>query len=155
MSDSDLLASLGALTGAPGTPAVNPANEPANIRNGGAKAQQAYTTALQFEQVLVNQLTQQLTANAGIGGDGSSDDSSSDGSDSSSLLGSGPAASEYAQLLPGTLTSSIMGSGGLGNLADTLAAAIDPAINEPPTTSMSTAAAPTTPGATPVGGATA
>ena len=157
MSTSDLLASsIGALTATPGTPAVNPATEPANIRNGGAKAQQAYATALQFEQVLVNQLTQQLTASAGLTGDGSSSDgSSSDGGDSSSGLGSGPAAGEYAQLLPGTLTSSIMGSGGLGNLADTLAASIDPAINQPSSSPVPGSAAASASGATPAGGATA
>ncbi len=131
MSTPDLLASLGALTTSSAAPAINPATEPANIRSGGAKAQQAYATALQFEQVLVNELAQQLTASATASD--SSGDSSGDSSDSSSLLGSGPAASESAQLLPGALTSSIMGSGGLGNLADTLAASIDPAINNPAT----------------------
>jgi hypothetical protein len=134
MSTPDIFSSLGALTTGDSVPAINPATEPANIRSGGAKAQQAYATALQFEQVLVNQLTQQLTSSADLTGDSSDDgsgDGSTDGTDSSSLLGSGPAASEYAQLLPGTLTSSIMGNGGLGNLADTLAAAIDPAINDP------------------------
>lgn len=133
MSTPDPLSSLSALGAAGSVPVINPATEPANIKSGGAKAQQAYTTAMEFEQVLVNQLTQQLTASANLSGSDSSDDGSDD-SDSSSLLGSGPAASEYQQLLPGTLTSSIMGSGGLGNLADTLAASIDPAINDPSTT---------------------
>jgi len=136
VSDSDLLSSLGALTTPSTLPTINPATEPANIRNGGTKAQQAYSTAMQFEQVLVNQLTQQLASSANLSGDDSDDgsDDSSDGTDSTSLLGSGPAASEYSQLLPGTLTSSIMSTGGLGNLADTLAGAIDPAINNPTTT---------------------
>lgn len=138
MSDTDLITSLGSLAGPASLPMVDPATEPANIRNGGTKAQQAYSTALQFEQVLVNELTQQLASSANLGDD-SSDDSSDDGSDSSSsLLGSGPAASEYADLLPSTLTSSIMGSGGVGNLADTLAASIDPAINNPSASGTST-----------------
>lgn len=133
MSGLDLTSALGGL-GATTSPAINPATEPANIRNGGTKAQEAYATAMQFEQVLVNQLTKQLASSANLdGSDGSGDDSGS----SSSLLGSGPAASEYQQLLPGALSSSIMGSGGLGNLAETLAGAIDPAINNPPTTTAS------------------
>ncbi len=146
MSTPDLLASLGGLTTSNAAPAINPATEPANIRSGGAKAQQAYATALQFEQVLVNELAQQLTASATASD--SSDDSSDDGSDdstdstdSSSLLGSGPAANETAQLLPGALTSSIMSNGGLGNLADTLAASIDPAINNPTTSKTTSPAA--------------
>jgi len=110
--------------------ALATAQEPANIRNGGAKAQQAYQVGLAFEQVLVNELAQQMTQTIDGAGDDSSDssDSGSD-SDSGGLLGSGPAASEISQLLPSTLTSSIMDGGGLGNLADSLAASIDPAIN--------------------------
>ena len=137
MSGLDLTSALGGL-GATTSPAINPATEPANIRNGGAKAQEAYATAMQFEQVLVNQLTKQLASSANLNGsDDSSDGSGDDSGSSSSLLGSGPAASEYQQLLPGALSSSIMGSGGLGNLAETLAGAIDPAINNPPTTAAS------------------
>src|SRR5271170_5476152 len=131
MSSIALTSALGGL-GTTASPAIDPATEPANIRNGGAKAQDAYATAMQFEQVLVNQLTQQLASSANLDGSDDSSDSSDDSGDdsgsssSSSLLGSGPAASEYQQLLPGALTSSIMGSGGLGNMAETLAAAIDP-----------------------------
>ncbi len=155
MSTPDVSASLGALTTSDSLPVINPATEPANIRSGGAKAQQAYETGLEFEQVLVNQLTQQLTSSMDLTGDGSDDGSgddsdSSDGTNVSDGLGSGPAASEYAELLPGVLTSSIMGNGGLGNLADTLAASIDPSINDPSTTSATTAS-----DAGPTGGTTA
>jgi hypothetical protein len=125
MSGFDPISALGGLSTASTQP-INPATEPANIRNGGKKAQEAYATALQFEQVLVNQLTQQMANSTNLGSD-----DSADGSGSQSLLGSGPASSEIQQMLPGALTSSIMGSGGLGNLADALAAAIDPAINDP------------------------
>jgi len=135
MSTVDPLASLGSITAASGLPAVDPSQEPANIRDGGTKAQQAYQTGLAFEQVLLNQLAQQLTSSADLSGsddgsDGSGDDSG-DGSSSTGLLGSGPASSEISQLLPGALTSSVMSGGGVGNLADSIAAAIDPAINDP------------------------
>jgi len=143
MSGADALGALGALAPSTGAPPINQATEPANIRNGGAKAQQAYATALQFEQVLVNQLTQRLTDSAGLT-DSTGSGSSSDGSDTSGGLGSGPGL--YSQLLPGTLTSSIMSSGGLGNLADTLATAIDPAIGQ--SSGPATTVAATPPGGT-------
>ena len=127
---SSALGGLDPLAGASSPLAT--AQEPENIRNGGAKAQQAYETGLAFEQVLVNELAQQMTSTID-GSDDGSDDGSSDGSSDGSggLLGSGPAASEISQLLPTTLTSSIMDGGGLGNLADSIAASIDPAINDP------------------------
>jgi Rod binding domain-containing protein len=110
-------------------PPINPALEPASVRNGNQAAKNAYQTGLAFEQVLVDQLSQQLAATAG----GSSSDSSSDPSGGSSsdasggLMGSDPASSMYSQMLPQALTSSVMSAGGLG-LAAQLAAAIDPAI---------------------------
>jgi Rod binding domain-containing protein len=109
-------------------PPINPALEPASIRNGNQAAKNAYQTGLAFEQVLVNQLAQQLAGTAGGSSDGSSSDGSSDGSGSSSgLMGSDPASSMYSQMLPQALTTSVMSAGGFG-LAAQLAAAIDPAI---------------------------
>jgi Rod binding domain-containing protein len=102
---------------------------PDNIRNGTPEQKQAYTSALGFEQMLVDQLSQAMASSAS--GDGSSSDGG-DGSDSSdtgssSLLGgSDPASQTYAQLLPTALTSSVMSAGGLG-VAQQLATAIDPA----------------------------
>ena len=120
-----------------GVPPINPANEPAAIRNGDANAKQAYQVGLSFEQVLVDQLTQELASTAtGTGGDSSSSDgSSSDGSsdDSSSasgLMGGDPASSAYASMLPQTLTSSIMSGGGTG-IALQIAKSIDPALAYP------------------------
>ena len=109
-------------------PPINPALEPASVRNGNQAAKNAYQTGLAFEQVLVDQLSQQLAATAG----GSSGDSSSDSSDGSSassggLMGSDPASSMYSQMLPQALSTSVMSAGGLG-LAAQLAASIDPAI---------------------------
>jgi Rod binding domain-containing protein len=110
-------------------PPINPALEPASVRNGNQAAKNAYETGLAFEQVLVDQLSQQLAATAGGSSDGSSSDGSSDTSSSSSggLMGSDPASSMYSQMLPQALSTSVMSAGGLG-LAAQLAGAIDPAI---------------------------
>ena len=111
-------------------PPINPATVPAEIRGGDAKAKKAYQEALGFEDVLVNQLSQELasTVSAPSGSsDGGSDDSSSGGG---GLLGSGDAASSaFSSMIPQTLTNAIMSSGGLG-VAAQLARALDPAIGE-------------------------
>ena len=58
-------------------PPVDAANEPADIRNGNTAAKNAYQEALGFEDVLVQQLTQELAStvtsptNDGSSGDGS------------------------------------------------------------------------------------
>jgi hypothetical protein len=122
--------------GSSSLPIVSEASLPADIRNGGTAAKTAYDEGLEFEQVLVNQLSQQLAAtvssdplsgSSSSGSDGSSDDSS-DGSDTSGLL-SGEA-SPYASLIPQAITQSLMSSGGLGSVADEIARAIDPKIGE-------------------------
>jgi len=112
-------------------PPIDAANEPANIRNGDAAAKKAYQTALGFEDILVQQLTQELAATVTSPSDGSSDGSGGGSSDSGGgILGSDPSMSAFASLIPTTLTQSIMSSGGLG-IADRLAQAIDPAIGAP------------------------
>src|SRR5947209_6752004 len=111
-------------------PPINEALQPAQIRNGGASAQRAYQVGLAFEQVLVDQLSAQLTATTGDSS--SSDTGSSDGSTGSNgLMSSDPASSMYAQMLPQALTTGIMSAGGVG-LAMQLARGIDPALNGPP-----------------------
>jgi Rod binding domain-containing protein len=77
---------------------------PADVRKGGAKAQQMYEAALGFERELVAQLTQGLTDTTQTD-DGSSDDGS-DGTDAVTQL--------YQDMLPGTLADSIQANGGLG-----------------------------------------
>ena len=102
---------------------------PDNIRNGTPEQKQAYTSALGFEQMLVDQLSQAMASSASSDGSSSDGGDGSDSSDtgSSSLLGgSDPASQTYAQLLPTALTSSVMSAGGLG-IAQQLASAIDPA----------------------------
>jgi Rod binding domain-containing protein len=109
-----------------GLPPINPANEPAAIRNGDADAKKAYQTGLSFEQLLVNQLTQELASTA----TDSSGDGSSDSSGASGLMGGDAASSAYANMLPQTLTSSIMSGGGTG-IAMQIAKSIDPALAFP------------------------
>ena len=107
-------------------PPINQANEPSVIRNGDATAKKAYQVGLSFEQVFVDQLTQELAATA----TDSSGDGSGDSSGASGLMGGDAASSAYANMLPQTLTSSIMSGGGTG-IALQIAKAIDPALAHP------------------------
>lgn len=113
---------------------INPLTIPAEIRKQGEKAVSAYAEGLDFEQVLVSQLTKQLSAvaagpdgSASGGGDGSSDASSGA---SGGPFGAGQQAGEYGGLIDGALTSAIMGGGGLGIAAE-VARGLDPAIKIP------------------------
>ena len=117
-------------------PPINPATEPAVIRNGGPQAKKAYEEALGFEDILVNQLSQELasTVSSPDSTDGSaSDDSTGSGSDDSTgsggggLLGSDPSTSAFSSMIPQALSTSIMSAGGLG-IAARLAEGLDPAI---------------------------
>jgi Rod binding domain-containing protein len=121
------------MTGLPAAnlPPINSALEPADIRNGNAQAKQAYQEALGFEDVLMQQLTQQLAATVtSPGGDSSgSGDSSVSSSGSGGMLGSDPSTNAFASLIPTALTQSIMSGGGTG-MADQLARALDPQIGE-------------------------
>jgi hypothetical protein len=112
-----------------GPPPINAANEPAAIRNGDADAKKAYQVGLSFEQVLVDQLTQELASTATDSSGGSSD-GSDDSSGASGLMGGDAASSAYANMLPQTLTSSIMSGGGTG-IALQIAKSIDPALAHP------------------------
>jgi Rod binding domain-containing protein len=106
-------------------PPINQALEPADIRNGNAQAKQAYQEALGFEDILMQQLTQQMADTVTSSSDsGDSSDSSSGG-----ILGSDPSTSAFASMIPTALTQSLMSSGGVG-VADQLARAIDPQIGE-------------------------
>jgi Rod binding domain-containing protein len=115
-------------------PPVNQALEPADIRNGNTQAKQAYQEALGFEDILMQELTQELANTVSSPSDDSSD--SSDGSDDSSddssggILGSDSSTSGFASMIPTALTQSIMSSGGVG-IASQLAKSIDPQIGTP------------------------
>jgi len=119
------------MTGLPAThlPPINAALEPADIRNGNAQAKQAYQEALGFEDVLMQQLTQQLASTVISPGGDSSDSGDSSGSSSGGMLGFEPSTNAFASLIPTALTQSIMSGGGTG-MADQLARALDPQIGE-------------------------
>lgn len=133
-SPTDLLAAGG--LGSSGLSPISPSDLPASVRNGSPAEKQAYTEALEFEQVLVNELAQKLSATVTSEGSGSDDgsDDGSDGSDgaggagsSTGLLGSDSTTSLYASLIPQAMTDSIMADGGLGSTLTTqLADSIDP-----------------------------
>jgi Rod binding domain-containing protein len=86
-------------------PPVDAAVLPPDIRDGAPERQDAYTAALGFEQLLVQQLTRQLaeSARSAMGGD-----------------------SPYASMLPTAMADGIMNAGGLG-LARQLTDAAAPA----------------------------
>jgi Rod binding domain-containing protein len=94
------------MAGIDSLPPLDQSQLPADVRAGGKQAQQVYQVALQFESMLVDQLSTQLAQTSGL--DGSSDDS-----------GDGTNTSPYASLLPSALTNAITSGGGLG-LADQL-----------------------------------
>lgn len=129
MSGSSSSINLGTIGASAGIPNLNVADIPANIRTGGKRAMQAYSEGLAFEDILVSELTQQLSQTMdGSGSAGSSMASGTGataaGSPSGGLLG---AAAGYASLMPQALTSSIMSGGGLG-MAEQFAQELDPAL---------------------------
>jgi Rod binding domain-containing protein len=113
-------------------PTVDAALMPASIRNGDQKAKNAYQTGMAFEQVLVNELSQEMAATVPDGSDdglgGTTDDSSGGGS-SGGLMGGSSGLGAYSSLIPQALSSSIMTSGGTG-VAMEIAKSIDPAIGQ-------------------------
>jgi Rod binding domain-containing protein len=96
---------------AAGLPAVNQALEPAWVRKGSPSTQKAYASALAFEQTLVEQLSQSLTAASGLSGESSSEGESGSGEGGSSA-GAGNA--QLSSMLPQALTAGVMNAGGLG-----------------------------------------
>ncbi len=81
-------------------PPIDQALLPPEVRAGGAEASRLYAAALGFEALLVQQLTSQLAADAGL--DGGAGDAEEAG------------ASPYAALLPDALAQAVSSSGGLG-----------------------------------------
>lgn len=101
--------SLPAANGSVGLPAVNQALEPAWVRLGSASTQQAYASALAFEETLVEQLSQSLASTSGLDGE-----SSQEGAPSSEEGGSSGSDSQLSSMLPQALTAGVMSAGGLG-----------------------------------------
>jgi hypothetical protein len=113
-----------------GLPIVNQALEPASVRNGSPAVQKAYASALNFEAMLVQQLSQALTQGTGLGGEEGSEEGMGGASGGGSEGASGPAGggavnSQLASLLPQALTEGVMRQGGLG-LAKQLVGALAP-----------------------------
>jgi Rod binding domain-containing protein len=96
---------------APGLPVVNQAQEPAWVRGGSASTQKAYSTALAFEEILVQQLSQSLSATSGVAGEGGGEGGSAPGGESDA------GSSELSSMLPQALSAGVMGAGGLGMAA--------------------------------------
>ena len=122
---------LGTIGSAAGIPTLNVADIPANVRSGDSKAMQAYSEGLAFEDMLVSELTQQLSKTMyGGSADGTGDGSGAgpSGSGSGGMLGG---LSAYASLIPQALTSSIMSGGGLG-VAEQFAQELDPTLRRAP-----------------------
>jgi Rod binding domain-containing protein len=89
-----------------GLPPVNPALEPAWVRNGSQATQKSYQTALAFEEMLVEQLSKSLTAASGLESEsGQEGEASAQGGSSSGPLSS---------MLPQALASGVMSAGGFG-----------------------------------------
>lgn len=131
MSSSSSDISLSTIGADSGISNLNLASIPANIRGGNSQAKKAYSEGLQFEDMLVGELTQQL-ANTMYGGQGSDTGSSTDGGSDSTAGSSGSGgllsgASAYSSLIPQALTSSIMSNGGLG-MAEQFAGELDPSL---------------------------
>ncbi len=88
-----------------GLPIVNQALEPASVRNGSPARQQAYARALDFEGMLVQQLSQSLTAVGGLTEDGGEGAEGGAGT----AIGGG-----LSSLMPEALSNGVMSQGGLG-----------------------------------------
>jgi hypothetical protein len=122
------------LSGGAGLPVVNQALEPASVRNGSPARQQTYARALDFEQMLVQQLSKSLTAASGLGEEGEeateggtgleASGSSSEGSSGS--IAPGAMGGGLSSLLPEALSNGVMSQGGLG-LASQLMGDLEPA----------------------------
>lgn len=95
-------------------------NVPASVRENKPGARQAYSTAQSFEELLLNQLSQSLTQNAGLTGEGEGESETGEGGSTGEGEGG-----TVASLLSQALTEGVMHAGGLG-LAGQLMNAVDP-----------------------------
>jgi Rod binding domain-containing protein len=99
------------VSGATGAPAIDQALEPAWVRRGSTATQQAYASALAFEETLVEQLSQSLASTSGLGGESAEGGASSEEGGST---GSGANSSPISSMLPQALAAGVMHAGGLG-----------------------------------------
>jgi hypothetical protein len=111
-------------------PTVDQAREPSWVRNGSATTKQDYQNALAFEQTLVEELSQSLTASSSFSG------GEEEGGEGGSEAAGGALSSE----LPQALASGVLGGGGLG-LASELTRGMMTAAGEKPAAASATAPA--------------
>lgn len=97
---------------AAGLPPVNQAREPEWVRRGTPSTKKAYESALAFEKMLVEQLSQSLAATGGVDAEASQEGEG--GSEEGGSPQAGAGSSELASLLPQALTGGVMRAGGLG-----------------------------------------
>lgn len=104
--------STGLGASAAGLPVVNQASEPEWVRRGSSSTKKAYESALAFEEMLVEQLSQSLAATGGVDAEASQEGTggSEEGGSSQANAGTG----ELSSLLPQALTGGVMRAGGLG-----------------------------------------
>ncbi len=112
MSTTEPIAST--LPSAGAMPPIDTTFEPASVRNGSPAVQKAYASALDFESMLVQQLSQALTESSGLESGESESSGEGAGSEGAQGAGSDPGSAQLSSLLPQTLTNSIMSHGGLG-----------------------------------------
>jgi Rod binding domain-containing protein len=103
-------------------PAIDEARLPAGVREGSPKAKQAYETARGFEEVLLNELTQEMCKTSGLGGEGEGEAEGAGSEEGSSQQSGG---GMLSSLLPQTLAESVSRQGSLG-LAGALTTGLDP-----------------------------
>ncbi len=125
--------SLPPVTGSTSAPAVDQALEPAWVRRGSTATQQAYASALAFEETLVEPLSQSQASSSGHDGESSEGGSSSEAGGSE---GSGASSSPISSMLPQALSAGVMHAGGLG-LAAQLTHDLEAASGAPKTTTAS------------------
>ncbi|HXB64079.1 MAG TPA: hypothetical protein VNV42_04275 [Solirubrobacteraceae bacterium] len=121
---------------ATGLPAVDETRAPAYVREGSTTVKQDYSTAVGFEEMLLNQLSQSLAQSSGLGGEGAQEGGEEEGgagggSSQSGLAAGGEGGGMVGALLPQTLAESLTRDGGLG-LATQLMHALDPAAASAP-----------------------
>jgi Rod binding domain-containing protein len=119
-----------------GLPAGAAASAPEWVRKGSPELQHDYALGLEFEQMLAQQLSQSMTASAGLGEEGGEEEGSSGfGGAGSSMMSS---------MLPGAFASGVTAGGGLG-LAAELARDMQSRVGTAaaPTSDSQTAVAPT------------
>jgi Rod binding domain-containing protein len=112
---------IAATTAATGLSVTDEAHAPAAVRNGSASVKKAYASAQGFEEMLMQQLSQEMLQSSGLGSEGGSE-----GEEGSGAGGSGGEGGMLASLLPQALTEGVMREGGLG-LATQLMSSLDPA----------------------------